>query len=102
MTKPNANVYMYNVQYTCDPKTAVTISNNYITQIFRQLLYTNLPTILPIINSQLFSYTCTFDMVFESSTSKFWKARGKRLKLLIVVARRDELSVRHVIERLQV
>ena len=61
-----------------------------------------LSTVLPVVNSQLFLYTYIFDLVFESRTGKFWKARDKRLKLLIVAARRDELSVRLVIERLRV
>ena len=44
------------------------------------LTVTNLPTILPVVNSQLYWFTYIFDFVFELNTRKFRKAPGKRLK----------------------
>ena len=73
-------------------------SDSYFTPVFRQLLYTNLPTVtkvptvLVVVNSQLFTYI--FHFALELSTRNLKKARGKRLKLLLVAARCDELTVR--------
>ena len=74
----------------------MTISNNCFKQIFQDLFQTRIPTVLPVVNSQLHWFTYIFDFVFELSTRKLRKARGKKLKLPLVAERRDELSVRLV------
>ena len=58
------------------------ISSNNFQQLYQTnlLTVTNLPTVLLVVNSQLYWFTYIFDFVFELSTRKFSKAPGKRLK----------------------
>ena len=64
MTEP-IQIYVEDVQYTCNPKQqwqSPTVilqksSNSYFTQIFQQLFYTNIPTVLSVVDSQLFWFT---------------------------------------------
>ena len=69
-------IYMQDVQYTCDPKTAVTVSNNYVYHTNLPTV-TNLPTILLIVNSQLYWFTYIFEFVFELAHVNLAKLREK-------------------------
>ena len=80
-------------------------SDSYFTQIFQQLFHKNLPTVIshkysdliPVVDSQLFWFTyIVLALTSNQAHVNFGKFGAKKLKLLLVAARRDELSVRLV------
>ena len=73
------------------------ISNSYFTKILHQLFHTNIPTVLSVVDSQLFWFTYIFlALTSNQAHVNLSKLGAKKLKLLLVAARRDELSVRLV------
>ena len=59
------------------------ISKDYFIQIFQQLFHTNILTVVAVASLNYTGLHTFFDLVFESSTRKFWNTRGKKAQIVI-------------------